>query len=651
MMWCTFTSSVILVWIGTAVARTPSVTIASNKVTYRGTVSDSVEHFQNIKYAYDTSGHRRFAPPEPFAPAPNTIVEASSPGPSCPQIKDAMPPFFSEAGEMSEDCLHLRIARPSNTTPKSKLPVVVWLHGGGVVKGSAYDPHFDPDKLIKLSVADGKPIIYAAINYRLSIFGFARLPPLKDQKSLNAGMRDQRMGFQWIKDYIEAFGGDPGKITVFGLSAGGTFISMHPMVYGGEKGVPFQSAWMMSGPPGTALNMTSTVTADHTIAVAEKVGCTYQDQSKILECLRKVPMKELLDTAMAYSIANHPPAGLFTFIPSIDDDFFPESQSQLVTKGKFVKGMNAHILLERLDIKFIAGIRMIFGWTQDDGAMNAGPAHLINNEDDMIAGIKQFAHALTPKHFTQLFSLYSAEDFQEELMSYQARKTASEPDISVHYFRLSRILRDLLFTCSSIDFGYQMVKQTRTSLDPGFDNVRLYALNQSALTPMWKAAGMPYVSVCHGSDTNYIFNGIFPEGEMESKDEELSRELARNLINFATTGNPSIQSARPRRSLEWPASFPLEEASNTQLEATKFNMQVIGGPLGTGPAFIREGNGKEWFEEKNPDFYDAMENSEHYMNFGEMESAISYARQRQVQHEKLIERCRYISSLAEPLGV
>jgi hypothetical protein len=84
----------------------------------------------------------------------------------------------------------LRVARPAGTALGDRLPVVVHLHGGGVVKGSAYDPHFDPEKLITLSKELYKPIIYVALNYRITIFGFARLPILKEQKS-NVGMRDQ----------------------------------------------------------------------------------------------------------------------------------------------------------------------------------------------------------------------------------------------------------------------------------------------------------------------------------------------------------------------------------------------------------------------------------------------------------------------------
>ena len=198
---------------------------------------------------------------------------------------------------------------------------------------------------MSLSVDLGTPIIYVAINYRLTIFGFARLPILKSQKALNLGMRDQRVALEWVRDNIAHFGGDPSRVTAFGLSAGGTFTSLQMVAYGGERGAPFTRAWMMSGPPGTALNMSDEVTTEvHTRSVAERVGCVFEKKEdeegeKTLSCMRKVPMEELTEKAMGYSVENHPPAGLFTFIPSVDGDFMPERQSVLYKAGRHVKGL------------------------------------------------------------------------------------------------------------------------------------------------------------------------------------------------------------------------------------------------------------------------------------------------------------------------
>ncbi|EPE31992.1 alpha/beta-Hydrolase [Glarea lozoyensis ATCC 20868] len=590
-------SSLCGIYLAQIILAEPLVTIQKSQVTYHGIISQSIEHFQNIKYAHDTSGQRRFSPPESFIPPPGTIVDALSPGPSCLQTQDAMLPFFSETGEISEDCLHLRISRPATNTidSESKLPVVLWVHGGGVVKGSSYDPHFDPTNLIKLSVSDGKPIIYVAINYRLTIFGFARTPSLKNEKSLNGGMRDQRMAMEWVKENIEDFGGDSQRITAFGLSAGGTFISLHTMAYGGDRGVPFQQAWMMSGPPATALNMTSDATEIHTKAVAELAGCDLED-SKMLQCLRDLPFEQLLKTAMDYSRETHPPAD----------------------------------------------IPIVFGWTQNDGAINAGPAHLIQTEEDMIMPIKAFAHALTNEQLKTLFSLYPVESFEVELQNYKTQSPGVE--VTVHYFRLSRILRDLLFTCSSLEFGYQMFSQTRTTSNPNFNNVRFYNLNQSMLTPIWKGAGMPYIGVSHGSDTNYIFNGVFPEGEISAEDQALSESLARSLINFATTSDPDSKNDVED---EWPSAFPSVGVSNGFPSSVK--IQVIGGPYGTGSSSItvsqKARGGSDKYE------YATDDQAQHILDMGEMDSSSAQMRQRQIENEDLFRRCEYINSLAETLGI
>jgi hypothetical protein len=146
----------------------------------------------------------------------------------------------------------------------------------------------------------------------------------------------------------------------------------------------------------------------------------------------------------------------------------------------------------------VSGVPIVFGWTQDDGAMNVGPAHLVQTEDDMKPAIQKFAPALDDYDFAQLFLRYTAAEFEDRVNNYECAKEEDDPKVSVHYFRLSQLLRDMLFTCSSIDFGFEMSKQSH---DLGLEShgVRLYALNQSMLTPLWKGAGMPYVGVSHGS--------------------------------------------------------------------------------------------------------------------------------------------------------
>lgn len=620
----------LVLMLSTAASTSPVVKIENTKVTYRGETKGSVEDFHNIKFAHDTSGSRRFAPPEIYTPPEGSEIDATAPGPACPQTKDGIPPFFNPTPDQSEDCLHLRITRPAGTISNQKLPVVVHLVGGGVIKASTYDPSFDPINLVTHSAELKKPVIHVVLNYRLTIFGFANLPALKDSKSLNVGMRDQRAGTQWVKDNIASFGGDPTRITSFGLSSGGTLSSLHLMTYAGEEGVPFTQIWAMSGPPGTALNITSDATEIHTRAVARELRCENdKNGDETLECLRAIPMEKLTETAMSYSVKNHPPGGLFTFIPSVDGDFLPDRQSTLYKAGKFVKN-----------------IPIVFGWTQDDGATNAGPAPLFEKEEDMKSPIRNFAHALTDEDYEHLFSLYPASDFEQEVRNYEARKGDSDPTAPVHYFRVSRIMRDLLFTCSSIDFGYEMWRQSK-ALDPSFSAVRHYDLNQSMVAPLFHAAGMPYVGVVHGSDLDYIYNNIFPRDQLSDSDHSLSNSMIRSFINFAYSGNPNDDD-----STLWPESFLEPDGLDEQHSELKgppgINVQVIGGPFGTGTCHLGRGvaNAASFYVHEG-NMQQPLADS---VQFAEMGSASAQGRHQELEREKLLERCAFVNSLAEKLG-
>lgn len=151
-----------------SVTAAPIVTNPTTQISYHGTQVTDVEHFQNIFYAQDTSGSHRFTPPAPYLPHPGTIVDAMNAGAWCPQAEGGPPlPFTSPVDNISENCLSLRIARPTGTIASAKLPVIVYLHGGGDALGSASDQLYTPDGMVSLSKANGQSIIYVGINYRL----------------------------------------------------------------------------------------------------------------------------------------------------------------------------------------------------------------------------------------------------------------------------------------------------------------------------------------------------------------------------------------------------------------------------------------------------------------------------------------------------
>lgn len=196
-----------------------------NGVTYTGLYKDQVEFFWGIQFGQDTGGQNRFKPPKPYIPETGCTIQATEPGPACPQKlgTNTLPLYLGNITEVSEDCLRLNVARPNGTTASSNLPVMVYIHGGSFISASKDEPASQPGGLILQSVEIGHPIIHVALNYRLGVFGFAQSDALKKEGSENAGLRDQRLALEWVHENIASFGGDPEKITIHGQSSGGKY--------------------------------------------------------------------------------------------------------------------------------------------------------------------------------------------------------------------------------------------------------------------------------------------------------------------------------------------------------------------------------------------------------------------------------------------
>ena len=150
---------------------TPVVDDPRHLVSYHGLDSNGIEVFLGIRYGQDTGGSNRFRPPKRpiVAQGGPTVYKATAPGPSCPQpLGTWVPPItLGNITEVSEDCLRLNVARPRNTRPDARLPVMVYIHGGSFWAGNNHDPNIQPDGLVLESVRNGLPIIHVAMNYRL----------------------------------------------------------------------------------------------------------------------------------------------------------------------------------------------------------------------------------------------------------------------------------------------------------------------------------------------------------------------------------------------------------------------------------------------------------------------------------------------------
>jgi para-nitrobenzyl esterase len=175
-----------------------------------GVTEGKVESFKGVPFAAPPVGDARWRPPGP-APAWSGVKAADAFGPICMQ---AQRPGFSQA--MSEDCLTLNVWRPAGAKAGDKLPVMVWIYGGGFIFGGSPAPIYDGTHFAE----DG--VILVSFNYRVGKFGFFAHPALDKGPGpvANYGLMDQIAALKWVKRNIAAFGGDPANVTMFGESAG-----------------------------------------------------------------------------------------------------------------------------------------------------------------------------------------------------------------------------------------------------------------------------------------------------------------------------------------------------------------------------------------------------------------------------------------------
>ncbi|OWA34758.1 para-nitrobenzyl esterase [Saccharibacillus sp. O16] len=192
--------------------------IATKQGIVRGIVEKGAVSWKGLPYAKPPVGPLRFRSPQPLEPW-DGVREALTFGSICPQPKpDEAGLFGFESPGMSEDCLNLNIWAPSDGG--SKLPVMVWIHGGSFVTGSGSLPLYEGTALAR----EGRCVVIS-LNYRLGPLGFLHLAPLGEEFESNVGLADQVLALRWVQENVAAFGGDPANVTVFGESAGAMSIA------------------------------------------------------------------------------------------------------------------------------------------------------------------------------------------------------------------------------------------------------------------------------------------------------------------------------------------------------------------------------------------------------------------------------------------
>jgi para-nitrobenzyl esterase len=311
---CVFT----LISAGTASADDPShrpIAFTESGVVI-GSTTDGGNEFLGIPYAAPPVGARRWKPPKRYGFFPRFVLQATQFGSACTQ----------PGGIGSENCLFLNVYSPQTESDDKRrhgLPVMFWIHGGGLINGSSTP--YNPELLVK------KGVIVVTMNYRLGFLGFFAQSAIDAEGHLsgNYGLMDQQFALKWVRRNIANFGGDPDRVTIFGESAGGQSVYAHlasPLSSGLFRGAIAESGsyaefqdYFSDVVPLAQAETTGTPSVPSGAAIADSVGCTSQTAS----CLRAVPA--------ATMVAKEP----FPLYPFVDGTLLTQTIGAAFASGEF----------------------------------------------------------------------------------------------------------------------------------------------------------------------------------------------------------------------------------------------------------------------------------------------------------------------------
>jgi len=456
-----------------AAASGPQVKTASG--TVEGKEDGGVKAFLGIPYAAPPVGNLRWKPPMPPA-GWDGVRKATDFGSHCMQGKVYGDMSFRDPGG-SEDCLTLNVWVPTKTAG-AKLPVMVWIYGGGFVAGTTSEARQDGTHLAQQGV------IVVSMNYRLGVFGFFVHPELAKESGRNAagnyGLLDQVAALRWVHDNIAAFGGDPGNVTIFGESAGSFSVSAQmasPLAKGlfqkaiGESGGAFYSG-------GLSFEPRSEREEKDVKVVSTKLGVS------TLAELRAVPAQKLLD---AFS---PPQSQGFDFGPDVDGYFLPEPVPAIFAAGK------------QNDVPLLAG------WNHDEGSFEIAFSPLKPTADSLQATAqKEFGDKSA-----EFLRLYPSATPEQALRS--AQDFAGDRFIAFSTWQ---------WMDSQSKTGKHPIYRFRFDLGPPAD------------------PNGPQLGAFHSAEIEYVFGQLDSKAGVAWKSEhrELSETMQKYWANFARSGDPN----------------------------------------------------------------------------------------------------------------
>ncbi|XP_053171374.1 fatty acyl-CoA hydrolase precursor, medium chain-like isoform X1 [Scomber japonicus] len=428
----------------------------------------------------------RLAAPQPVE-GWEGVRDATQQPPMCIQNKQVLLDMLAVVPDISEDCLYLNIYTPATRAHDAKLPVMVWIHGGGFGFGSAsvYDGS---------ALAAYQDVVVVLIQYRLGLLGF--LSTGDEHISGNFGLLDQVQALRWIQEHIHNFGGDPTSVTVFGESAGGVSVSLlllSPLSDGllhqaiAESGTAAMDVIMINDPLPT------------TQFVANASGCSIESTQKIADCMRNLDIDTIVTIGQDVKLR---------FSVTVDGHFLTRPVAELFQKH------------ELLTVPFMTGIN------NDEGGWFLSNAFAPSN----------WTEGMDREQVVNILSLFFPDPKDAVIRDLMVDEyTGTGEDRVKNRDGYTEMIGDIMFTIPAI-------KTANVHRDAGAP-VYLYEYQHP---PKFLQAKRPsFVGSDHADEIYTVFGFCFTTTHVKLADacpeeeEELSRTVMSYWGNFARTGSPN----------------------------------------------------------------------------------------------------------------
>ena len=461
-----------------------------------------VREYLGIPFAAPPVGKLRWRPPQPVVPWQG-VRAADRFSPACMQRMQSPDSSSWNRGliNLNEDCLYLNVWTPASSASE-RLPVLVWIYGGGGVSGSTAEPIYDGNALAK------KGVVVVSANYRVNIFGWYAHPELTKESqhhsSGNYGALDQVAALEWVRKNIAQFGGDPNKVTMFGESGGCrsvNWLAASPLVKGLVRGAIAESHTVF----GRMM----------TLSEAENLGAQFAKEvgKPSLAALRAMPAKEMLEASLKTTAATNGAV--------VDGWFLPQDIYTIYSQGK------------QNDITLITGV------TNDEGGGIGGVgAPGARRAGGGGRGAPPSTLSAWTEWVKQNFGARAAE-----MMKLYPAKNDAEAARAYH-----DVYRDINFA------GHRTWAKLQST--KGKSPVYLYNFSHVPPSPKGNGNNPPAsVGAVHFSEVIYVFNNLrMKDYPWTSIDRRVADNLSSYWTNFTKNLNPNGSGLT-----NWPVYSPKDE--------------------------------------------------------------------------------------------